>query len=107
MVLCVLKPLTRQDAFVLNDNFKSSLALNPFQNFISTLKFRKPDLSTNPDKKYYDLLADYLQIDSATRARSSYYRINMPNSRSLESKPNVVLVLCESFQHVQEQHERQ
>ncbi len=94
--MCI-KPLTRQDAYSLNDNFKSSLALNPFQNFITTLKFRKRVNAGSPDQKYYSILSDFLQLDSLTRARFSYYRNTMPNSRSLESKPNVVLVLCESF----------
>lgn len=92
-----LKPLTRNDAYQLNDNFKSYLALNPFQNFITTLKFRHSDPNTGTAEKYYNLMADYLQLDSATRSKFSYQRTLMPNSRSLESRPNIVLVLCESF----------
>jgi phosphoglycerol transferase MdoB-like AlkP superfamily enzyme len=92
-----LKPLTRQDAYKLNDNFKSSLALNPFQNFITTLKFRRADVNFSPDKKDYGILADYLKLDSATRINLTYARNSMPNSKSLESRPNIVLVLCESF----------
>jgi hypothetical protein len=65
------KPLTRQDAYRLNDNFKSYLALNPFQNFITTLKYRKPDFNTSGAAKYYETMADYLQLDSATKA--AYY----------------------------------
>ena len=91
------KPLTRNDAYGLNDNFKSYLALNPFQNFISTLKFRNEDPNTGMTEKYYSLLADYLKLGSVTRSGFSYERTIMPNSRSLESKPNIVLVLCESF----------
>ena len=91
------KPLTRNDAYGLNDNFKSYLALNPFQNFISTLKFRNEDPNTGMTEKYYSLLADYLKLGSASRSGFSYERTIMPNSRSLESKPNIVLVLCESF----------
>lgn len=91
------KPLTRQDAYRLNDNFKSYLALNPFQNFITTLKYRTPDFNTSGAAKYYDVMADYLQLDSATKASKTYQRIVMPNGKSLESNPNVVLVLCESF----------
>ncbi len=94
---CCFKPLTRQDAYQLNDNFKSYLALNPFQNFITTLKFRSPDLNTSGAATYYAAIADYLQLDSGVRAKYSYLRTVMPNSHSLESKPNVVLVLCESF----------
>jgi len=92
-----LKPLTRQDAYKLNDDFKANLSLNPFQNYITTLRFRRPDIKAIPDKKYFPLLADYLQLDSATRSNFTYVRNNPPNARSLESKPNIVLVLCESF----------
>jgi len=89
-----LKPLTRQDAYKLNDNFKSYLALNPFQNFITSLKQRRPDFNTSGAAKYYNVIADYLKLNNVT---NNYDRTVLPNSRSLESKPNVVLVLCESF----------
>ncbi len=90
-----LKPLTRQDAYKLNDNFKSYLALNPFQNFITSLKQRKPDFNTSGAAKHYNAIADYLQLNNTVT--NNYERTILPNSRSLESKPNVVLVLCESF----------
>ena len=35
------RPLKWKDAFELNDNFKSYVALNPLQNFFTTLQFRK------------------------------------------------------------------
>ena len=89
------KPLTRQDAYKLNDNFKSYLALNPFQNFITSLRQRKPDFNTSGAAKYYDVISDYLQLNSSVN--NKYERVVMPNSHGLESKPNVVLVLCESF----------
>lgn len=88
-------PLTRQDAYKLNDNFKSYLALNPFQNFITSLKQRKPDFNTSGAAKYYPVIADYLQLNNTVT--NNYERTVLPNSRSLESKPNVVVVLCESF----------
>jgi phosphoglycerol transferase MdoB-like AlkP superfamily enzyme len=91
------RPLTRQEAYGLNDNFKSYLALNPFQNFITTLKYRQPDFNTSGASKYYHTMADFLQLDAEARADLSYQRIKMPNGKSLESNPNVVLVLCESF----------
>jgi phosphoglycerol transferase MdoB-like AlkP superfamily enzyme len=89
------KPLTRQDAFQLNDSFKSHLALNPFQNFITSLKQRKPDFNTSRAAKYYDTILNFLQLNNTVT--NNYQRTILPNSRSLESKPNVVLVLCESF----------
>ncbi len=90
-------PLTRQDAYKLNDNFKSYLALNPFQNFITSLKQRNPDFNTSGAAKYYTTISGYLQLDSLTQSRYNYERTVLPNSHGLESKPNVVLVLCESF----------
>jgi len=90
-------PLTRQEAYKLNDNFKSYLALNPFQNFITSLKQRKPDFNTSGAATWYGTIAPFLQLDSITQSRYNYDRIVLPNSHGLESKPNVVLVLCESF----------
>ncbi len=92
-----IKPLGRSDAYKLNDNFKSYLALNPFQNFITSLKQRKPDFNTSGAAKYYPAIAQYLQLDSPTQYNFNYDRTILPNSRSTESKPNIVLVLCESF----------
>ena len=92
-----LKPLSRQDAYKLNDNFKSYLALNPFQNFFTSLKQRKSDFNTSGAAKYYSSIAQFLQLDETAQSTLKYERTILPNSRSLESKPNVVLVLCESF----------
>ncbi len=89
------KPLTRQDAYSLNDNFKSYLALNPFQNFITSLNQRKPDFNTSGAAKFYPAIANYLQLNNTVT--NNYERMVLPNGRSLESKPNVVVVLCESF----------
>jgi phosphoglycerol transferase MdoB-like AlkP superfamily enzyme len=92
-----LQPLTRQDAYKLNDNFKSYLALNPFQNFITSLKQRRPDFNTSGAGKYYPSIAGFLQLDPVTQSKYNYERTVVSSSRGLESKPNVVLVLCESF----------
>ena len=94
---CCLKPLTRQDAYRFNDNFKSYLALNPIQNFITTLKFRDPDLNTAAATGYYPVIADYLQLDSGARSKNLYLRIQAPINKIVDARPNVVLVLCESF----------
>ena len=93
-----LKPLNFFRAFNLNDEFKSNLALNPFQNFFTTLRFRDPDYN-NRAKDYFPRMAEFLNLkQTATRARSgNYTRLIHPNSRALESQPNIVLVICESF----------
>ena len=94
---CCLKPLTRQEAYQFNDNFKSYLALNPFQNFTTTLQFRNPDRNTAAAARYYPVIADFLQLDSAARSKNIYKRSQLPGKLATNNKPNVVLVLCESF----------
>ena len=91
-----LKPLDFFRAFNLNDEFKSNLALNPMQNFFTTLRFRKPD-HNNRAKEYYPDIAAFLQLQDNNSAVKGYSRLIHPGSRALESQPNVVLVLCESF----------
>jgi phosphoglycerol transferase MdoB-like AlkP superfamily enzyme len=91
------RPLKWSDAFVLNDNFRSYLALNPFQNFFTTLKFRTPSVDEVKAKQHYPLVAKFLQLNSLTTAEGTYSRTVIPGSHSLESNPNVVLVIAESF----------
>ncbi len=89
------KPLKRDDAFILRDNFKAYLALNPLQNFFTTLRFRQPQMTDLKVKDYYPLINDFLQLDN--KNADGYSRSIFPGSGSLESKPNIVLVVCESF----------
>ncbi len=91
-----LKPLNFFRAFNLNDEFKSNLALNPFENFFATLRFREPVYQTNA-KAYYPVIADFLNLSQYNDVKNSYIRVVQPDSRALESQPNVVLVICESF----------
>jgi phosphoglycerol transferase MdoB-like AlkP superfamily enzyme len=90
-------PLKWSDAFRLNDNFKSYLALNPLQNFFTTLRFRNPVFSEDKAKKHYAVISDFLQLDKKNTRENTYERIMHPGSNALESKPNIVLVICESF----------
>lgn len=83
------------DAFTLSDNFKANLALNPFQSFFSSLKFR----DTRPDvqrvRQYYPLMADFLHVPQKDSVLLNYERAySFPPSNT---QPNVVLVICESF----------
>jgi len=92
-----LAPLRWRDAFALNDNFKSYLALNPLQNFVTTLRFRKPVVDEGKAKMYFPVISDFLQLGTTGAPVNGYERIVNPGSKSLESQPNVVLVICESF----------
>ena len=89
-------PLNFLRAFRLNEEFKSNLALNPLQNFFTTLSFRDPDYNNNANL-YYNTIADFLNIDPTERKLFNYNRVLHPNSKAIESQPNVVLVICESF----------
>jgi len=91
-----LKPLNFYRAFSLNDEFKSNLALNPFQNFFTTLRFRDPELHTHA-KEYYPQISKFLNLAGRSGAGNPYLRIGLPGSKALETQPNIVLVLCESF----------
>ncbi|MEO8109343.1 MAG: sulfatase-like hydrolase/transferase [Ginsengibacter sp.] len=91
------KPLKWKDAFDLNDNFKSYVALNPLQNFFTTLQFRTPSFDDQKAKEYYPVIASFLQLDSSIITGKHYSREVLPNSKALESRPNVILVIAESF----------
>ena len=91
-----LKPLDFFRACNLNDEFKSNLALNPLQNFFTTLRFRDPDYNTKA-KEYYPRMVDFLNIQSSVTKPNNYTRLLQPGSKALESQPNIVLVVCESF----------
>jgi phosphoglycerol transferase MdoB-like AlkP superfamily enzyme len=90
-----LKPLNFFRAFNLNDEFKSNLALNPLQNFFTTLRFRKPEYNTKA-AEHFSTIASYLNIQKA-EGTNPYKRIVQPYKLGLETQPNIVLVICESF----------
>jgi phosphoglycerol transferase MdoB-like AlkP superfamily enzyme len=88
-------PLNWNQAFGFHDSFKSYLALNPLQNFFTTLKFRKPEFNEQAARESFPLMAEKMQL---TQTKDfSYRRLVAPNDRAIESRPNIVLVMCESF----------
>ncbi|HQW83203.1 MAG TPA: sulfatase-like hydrolase/transferase [Ferruginibacter sp.] len=91
-----IKPLNFFKAFSLNDEFKSNLALNPLQNFFTTLRFRKAD-HNNKAAEYYNSIADFLNLQNRASKQNPYARLVQPGSKALESQPNIVVVICESF----------
>lgn len=91
-----VKPLDFFRAFGLNDEFKSNLALNPLQNFFTTLRFRKAD-HKNKAAEYYGTIAKFLQLQNNNSGQNPYSRLIQPGSKALESQPNIVVVICESF----------
>jgi phosphoglycerol transferase MdoB-like AlkP superfamily enzyme len=88
-------PLNRNDSFRFHNAFKSYLAINPLQNFFATLKFRKPDFNKKKAKEAFPTMAEWMQLPDPDNF--SYRRIIAPRSGSIETRPNIVLVQCESF----------
>ncbi len=90
-----LTPLSWKQCFVFEDSFKSYLALNPLQNFFATLKLRKPEFNEQKAREAFPLMAEWMQLPD--KSNFSYRRAVAPGSAALESRPNIVLVMCESF----------
>jgi phosphoglycerol transferase MdoB-like AlkP superfamily enzyme len=88
------KPLKWSDAFQLGDNFKAYLALNPLQNFFTTLKLRQPFADDGRVRQHTTLVKQMLDVKAVNNEPDFKRTItyNMPAKQM-----NVVLVLCESF----------
>jgi phosphoglycerol transferase MdoB-like AlkP superfamily enzyme len=88
------RPLKWSDAFKLGDNFKANLALNPLQNFFTTLKFREPFVDDGRAKLQFDVMKETLGLPAHAPL------LNFKRTIEFEKKNermNVVLVLLESF----------
>jgi hypothetical protein len=84
-----------EKSFELNDNFKSYLSLNPLQNFFTTLRLRSHNSMRNTARENFSVMADWMGLQN--KNDFSYRREVFPEIKALESRPNVVLVMCESF----------
>ena len=91
-------PLRWSDAFDLGSDLKANLALNPFQSFFSSLSFRAFSYDLNKVKAYYPMMAKYLEVDRPDSQKLSFERkIGAKLIDISNRKPNIVLVICESF----------
>ena len=114
-------PLRWSDAFSLGSDYKANLSLNPFQSFFSSLKFRNSVYDEAKVKEALPVLAPYFGFGQAGTApgttdstsasgvhavsgptdnlslAGAFVRNVLPRSGSLTSRPNVVVVICESF----------
>lgn len=89
-------PLRWSDAFVFSDEFKASVSLNPVQSFFSTLQFRHSGYDEKKVRQYYPQMANYLGVQRGDSIKLNYERTyTFPDSNI--TKPNIVLVICESF----------
>ncbi len=89
-------PLRWSDAYTLSDDFKANLALNPFQSFLSTLSFRNSSYDIKKVKAGYPIMAAYLGVNQQDSYSLNYERVYLKGTTN-QNKPNIVLVICESF----------
>jgi phosphoglycerol transferase MdoB-like AlkP superfamily enzyme len=87
-------PLRWSDAFDLKNDYAANIALNPFQAFFSTLTFRHSTYDEKKVKEHYAWMSDYLHVDHPDSNTLNFDR-NLQGVGN--AKPNVVLVICESF----------
>ena len=95
-------PLRWSDAFTLGSDYQANLSLNPFQSFFSSLKFRHSVYDEVKVKEAKPALAPYFGWDSSVSGSGGLpvglcARRVVPRPGTLNSHPNVVVVICESF----------
>jgi phosphoglycerol transferase MdoB-like AlkP superfamily enzyme len=90
-----IRPLQRSDCFRFQQSFLSYLAINPLQNFVGTLSLRQPSYNEDRTRALYPVLKDWMGWKKGDALHFS--RLEAPRSNATESKPNIVLVQCESF----------
>lgn len=89
-------PLRWSDAFSLADDFKAQAALNPFQSYFSSLQFKNSTFDLKKVRANYALMSDYLDVQNKDSIQLNYER-SIFFTDTLVNKPNVVVVICESF----------
>lgn len=90
-------PLRWSDAYNSGNDYKANLALNPFQSFFSSLKFRNTGFDEKQTKKYFPLMAGQLGLPHNDLTSLNFQRILGGKDSLSARQPNIVLVICESF----------
>ncbi|HWR34221.1 MAG TPA: LTA synthase family protein, partial [Chitinophagaceae bacterium] len=90
-------PLRWSDAYNSGNDYKANLSLNPFQSFFSSLKFRNTGFDKEQTKKYFPLMAAHLGLPDTDTSTINFQRILTGKDSLSAQKPNIVLVICESF----------
>ncbi len=90
-------PLRWSDAFALGSDYKAAVALNPLESFFSSLKFRHSGYSEAKIKKSLPALAPYYGFATRDSLDTDFGRDFPVRAGALTTRPNVVVVICESF----------
>ena len=82
------------EAFSLGNDYRANLALNPYQSFFSSLKFRNSMYNLDMVRKAYPVLSPYFGF-TGDSLNLNYERV--VKRQEVSNKPNIVVVICESF----------
>ncbi|MFV2054851.1 MAG: LTA synthase family protein [Thiohalomonadales bacterium] len=89
-------PLRWSDAYFSPHPFVAAVSVNPVLHLYTTLKNRQVTYSKKEAQRYYPLMTDYLAIDQPDSEALSYVR-HREGGALAHKRPNVILVLLESF----------
>lgn len=91
-------PLRWSDAFGLRDEAGANLALNPVESFVSSLSFRSTTYDSAKVREHYPRMSAYLGVADPDVRALHFVRYGEAGGDGMSRRrPNVVLVLCESF----------
>jgi phosphoglycerol transferase MdoB-like AlkP superfamily enzyme len=82
------------EAFSLGNDYRANLALNPYQSFFSSLKFRNSMYNLDMVRKGYSVLKPFFDF-TGDSLNLNYERVI--KTQAAKNKPNIVVVICESF----------
>jgi phosphoglycerol transferase MdoB-like AlkP superfamily enzyme len=82
------------EAFSLGNDYRANLALNPYQSFFSSLKFRHSLYDSQAVRRAYPVLTPYFGFRGNSTDLNYERTVKQPVP---VSQPNVVVVICESF----------
>ncbi len=89
-------PLRWSDAFFSPHHFASSLTLNPVLHVFDTMKNREVKYDLDETKKYYDLVASYIDVEQPDKESLNFTRQSKHPSL-LSERPNIIFVMTESL----------
>lgn len=89
-------PLRWSDAYSLRSDYAANLALNPFQSFFSSLKFRHSGFDLKKLKQGYPWLSEYLGVQQPD-ANNPHFTRSYPARTDSAAPQNVIIIICESF----------
>jgi phosphoglycerol transferase MdoB-like AlkP superfamily enzyme len=90
-------PLRWSDAFFSTNEFVSALGLNPILEFFETFSVRGEAADPAKVRAGYAEVADFLGVTSPDQEHLSFARAELPRGVVNRPRPNVVIILLESF----------